>query len=59
MTSGAPLHRSGKPRSFSKAPQLSFGVVLGSSPGSSVKSQTKAASVGGLFHIGRDRGAVN
>ena len=30
-----------KPRSFSKAPQLSFGVVIGSSPGSSVKSQGK------------------
>src|SRR5258708_15605062 len=28
-----------------------FGVVLGWSPGSSVKSQSKAASVGGLFPI--------
>jgi hypothetical protein len=30
-----------KPRSFSKAPQLSFGVVPGWSPGSSVKSESK------------------
>jgi hypothetical protein len=38
-----------KPRRFSKAPQLSFGLVLGSSRGSSVK-RSRAASVGGLFH---------
>jgi hypothetical protein len=43
-----------KPRSFSKAPQLSFGAVLGSSPGLSVKRRSEAASVGGLFHDSLD-----